>query len=126
MAHFAQLDDSNVVTQVIVVANEELILDGVESETKGVIFCKSLFGEDTKWVQTSYNGNIRKNYAGIGYTYDPIADHFFAPQPYPSWVLNADANWEAPIAKPTDAPEGSYYKWNEDTQEWDLVTPEGA
>jgi hypothetical protein len=122
MAHFAQLDQSNIVTQVIVVANAELLLDGVENETKGVIFCKSLFGEDTKWVQTSYNGNIRKNYAGIGFIYDPIADHFFAPQPYPSWTLNDDAIWEAPVARPDDG----FYTWNEDTQEWDLVTPEGA
>jgi hypothetical protein len=123
MAHFAQLDDSNVVTQVIVVHNNELLLDGVESETKGVIFCKSLFGEDTHWVQTSYNGNIRKNYAGIGFTYDPIEDHFYGPQPYSSWVLNDDAIWEAPVAMPTD---GEAYTWNEDTQEWDLVTTEGA
>jgi hypothetical protein len=123
MAHFAQLDDSNTVLQVIVVANEELLLDGVESEVKGVIFCKSLFGEDTKWVQTSYNGTFRKNYAGIGFTYDPIANHFFAPQPFPSWTLNDDAIWEAPVAYPTD---GKRYTWNEDTQEWDLVTTEGA
>lgn len=123
MAHFAQLDENNTVLQVIVVANEELLLDGVENETKGILFCKSLLGEDTKWVQTSYNANFRKNYAGIGYTYDPIADHFYAPQPYPSWVLNADAKWEAPVAYPTD---GAVYTWNEDTQEWDLVVIEGA
>jgi hypothetical protein len=126
MAHFAQLDENNTVLQVIVVANDEILLDGVESEVKGILFCKSLLGEDTKWVQTSYNANIRKNYAGIGYTYDPIADHFFAPSPFPSWVLNDDAQWEAPVAKPTDAPKGSFYTWNEDTQEWNLVTTEGA
>jgi hypothetical protein len=123
MAHFAQLDENNKVLQVIVVANEELLLDGVENETKGILFCKALLGEDTKWVQTSYNATFRKNYAGIGYTYDPIANHFFAPQPYSSWVLNDDAKWEAPVAYPTD---GKAYTWNEDTQEWDLVTPEGA
>ena len=81
MAHFAQLDENNTVLQVIVVANEELMDNGVESETKGVIFCKSLLGEDTKWVQTSYNGTIRKNFAGIDYTYDPIRDAFIAPKP---------------------------------------------
>jgi hypothetical protein len=81
MAHFAELDDNNVVTQVIVVANEELIFEGVENETQGVIFCRSLFGNDTKWVQTSYNGNIRKHYAGIGYTYDEARDAFIAPKP---------------------------------------------
>lgn len=123
MAHFAQLDNSNVVTQVIVVANEELLDNGVESEAKGIAFCKSLLGADTKWVQTSYNATMRKNYAGIGFTYDPIADHFYAPQPFASWVLNDDAQWEAPVAYPTD---GKLYTWNEDTQEWDLVVVEGA
>ena len=123
MAHFAQLDENNTVTQVIVVANDELLLDGVESETKGVIFCKSLFGEDTRWVQTSYNGNKRKNYAGIGYTYDPIADHFFAPQPYPSWTLDADAKWQPPTPYPTD---GKFYTWNESTLTWDEVITDGG
>ena len=91
MAHFAQLDSNNIVTQVIVVANEELLFEGVENETQGVIFCRSLFGGDTNWRQTSYNGNIRKNYAGIGYTYDENLDAFYAPKPYASWVLNDDA-----------------------------------
>jgi hypothetical protein len=119
MAHFAQLDENNVVTQVIVVLNEELLLDGIEDETKGLIFCKSLFGENTNWVQTSYNGTFRKNYAGIGFTYDPIADHFFAPQPYASWTLNSNAQWEAPVPIPSDSK--SYY-WNEDGLEW-VETP---
>ena len=118
MAHFAQLDENNKVLQVIVVANEELLLDGVENETKGVIFCKSLLGEDTKWVQTSYNATIRKNYAGIDFTYDPIADHFFAPQPYPSWELDDDAKWQAPVAYPTD---GKAYTWNEKDLTWSEV-----
>lgn len=118
MAHFAQLDDNNIVTQVIVVANDELLLDGVESEVKGILFCKSLFGEDTKWKQTSYNGNFRKNYAGIGYTYDASNDYFYAPQPYPSWTLDADANWQPPVAYPTD---GKMYIWNETTLSWDEV-----
>jgi hypothetical protein len=119
MAHFAQLDENNIVTQVIVVANDELLLDGVESETKGVLFCKSLFGEDTRWVQTSYNGTFRKNYAGIGSTYDPIADHFFAPQPYPSWTLDDNARWQPPTPYPSD---GKFYIWNEATLSWDEVT----
>jgi hypothetical protein len=118
MAHFAQLDDNNVVTQVIVVANNELLLNGVETEAKGVIFCKSLFGEDTKWKQTSYNGNIRKNYAGIGYTYDVANDWFYAPQPYSSWTLDAEARWQPPVAYPTD---GKMYTWNEETLSWDEV-----
>ena len=123
MAHFAQLDENNTVTQVIVVANEELLLDGVESETKGIIFCKSLFGEDTRWVQTSYNGNKRKNYAGIGYTYDPVNDWFFAPQPFPSWTLDADAKWQPPTPYPTD---GKFYTWNESTLTWDEVITDGG
>jgi len=123
MAHFAQLDENNVVTQVIVVANDELLLDGVENETKGIMFCKSLLGEDTRWVQTSYNGNIRKNYAGIGYTYDPVADHFFAPQPYPSWTLDSDARWQAPTPCPVE--EGKFFTWDEPTLSWvEVVVPE--
>jgi hypothetical protein len=121
MAHFAQLDENNVVTQVIVVANEELLLDGVENEDKGIAFCKSLLGEDTRWVQTSYNAKFRKNYAGIDYTYDSVADHFFAPQPYPSWTLDADAKWQAPVPYPTDE---KPYVWNEETLSWtELVLP---
>lgn len=122
MAHFAQLDENNVVTQVIVVANEELLLDGVENETKGIVFCKSLLGEDTRWVQTSYNSTFRKNYAGIGMSYDPIANHFFAPQPYPSWTLDADAQWQAPTAMPVE--EGKFFTWNEETLSWiEFVLP---
>ena len=122
MAHFAQLDENNLVTQVIVVANDELLLDGVENETKGIMFCKSLLGDDTRWVQTSYNATIRKNYAGIGYTYDPVADHFFAPQPYPSWILDADAKWQAPTAQPIE--EGKFFTWDEPTLSWiEVVLP---
>ena len=120
MAHFAQLDDNNKVTQVIVVANEELIFEGVENETQGVIFCRSLFGNDTKWVQTSYNGNFRKRYAGIGYTYDADKDAFIAPQPFASWVLDADLNWQAPVAMPED---GKPYAWFEPNQEWIELKP---
>lgn len=119
MAHFAQLDDNNVVTQVIVVANEELIFEGVENETQGVIFCRSLFGNDTKWVQTSYNGNFRKRYAGIGYTYDADKDAFLAPKPYPSWTLDADLNWQAPVAMPED---DKRYAWFEPNQQWIEIT----
>ena len=78
MAHFAELDENNVVKQVIVVANEELLDDGVESEIKGVAFCQLLFNGN--WIQTSYNNNIRFNYAGIGYTYDESRDAFIAPK----------------------------------------------
>lgn len=77
MAHFAKLDENNTVTQVIVVNNNELLVDGVEVEAKGTEFCQSLFGG--KWVQTSYNGTFRKHYAGIGYIYDASIDEFVPP-----------------------------------------------
>ena len=124
MAHFAQLDDNNIVTQVIVVANDELLLDGVESEVKGILFCKSLFGEDTKWRQTSYNGNFRKNYAGVGYTWDAMRNAFIPPQPYPSWVLNeGTCQWQPPVPMPTD---GKKYEWDEATTSWKEIVPATA
>ena len=82
MAHFAQLDETNKVTRVIVVNNEILNnAKGLEGEAAGIAFCQSLYGSDTKWVQTSYNGNFRNSYAGIGFLYDPIKDEFVAPDP---------------------------------------------
>ena len=87
MAHFAQLDENNVVTQVIVVGNRDCSdANGVEKESIGIAFCERLFGGN--WKQTSYNGNIRKNYAGIGYTYDAARDAFIPPRPGPEWTLN--------------------------------------
>jgi hypothetical protein len=98
MAHFAQIDTNNVVLQVITVSNNELIdLDGKESEAKGIAFCQSLFGPDTRWVQTSYNANFRKNYAAIGGTYSSEYDAFVPPKPpYPaSLVINPNTClWE--------------------------------
>ena len=117
MAHFAELDENNVVKQVIVVNNVELLDDGIESEAKGIAFCQSLFGG--VWLQTSYHGNIRKNYAGIGFTYDPDRDAFIAPKPFNSWILNEDnCKWEPPVPYPSD---GKDYSWNEDTQSWDVM-----
>ena len=115
MAHFAQLDENNVVTQVIVVANSDTAdASGVEKEHIGAAFCERLFGGT--WKQTSYNGNKRKNYAGIGYTYREDIDAFVPPQPHASWVLNeTTAQWEAPVAMPDD---GGMYTWDEDNQAW--------
>jgi len=114
MAHFAQLDDSNIVTQVIVVANNELLVDGVESEEQGIAFCQSLFGGN--WKQTKYSGSIRKNYAGIGYTYDAGRDAFIPPKPYASWALDeVTCQWNAPVPMPTD---GKMYLWDEATISW--------
>ena len=114
MAHFAQLNEQGVVTQVIVVANGELLVDGVENEAKGIAFCQALFGGD--WKQTSYSGSIRKNYAGLGYVYDAGRDAFIPPQPYPSWVfVEETCNWTAPVLYPTD---GGMYQWDEATTAW--------
>jgi hypothetical protein len=113
MAHFAELDESNIVKQVIVVHNNELLVDGVESEAKGIEFCQSLFGGN--WIQTSYNGTIRKNYAGIGFIYDPVRDAFYGPQPYPSWTLDENERWHAPTTMPED---GKIYWWDETTLSW--------
>lgn len=116
MAHFAKLDSDNIVTQVVVVDNSVLIkADGTESELKGKQFLNSLLGTAT-WKQTSYNGTIRKNYAGVGYKYDSTRDAFIPPKPFASWTLNeTTCQWEAPVAYPTD---GNLYNWNETNQQW--------
>ena len=121
MAHFAQLDANNVVTQVIVVGNKDTAdASGAEKESIGVAFCERLFGGT--WKQTSYNGNIRKNYAGIGYTYDAGRDAFIPPKPFASWVLNeTTCQWEAPVPMPTD---GKRYTWDEATTSW-VEAPNG-
>lgn len=121
MAHFAKLDDNNIVTQVIVVGNKDTAdANGVEKEYIGAAFCERLFGG--VWKQTSYNGNIRKNYAGIGYTFDAERDAFIPPKPYNSWVLNEDTcQWKAPVDMPADADTGKppkMYSWDEATLSW--------
>jgi len=122
MSHFAQLDANNVVTQVVVIDNRDTAdASGVEKEHIGAAFCERLFGGT--WKQTSYNGNIRKNYAGIGYTYRADIDAFVAPKPFPSWILNANAQWEAPVAMPTD---GQMYSWDEATTSWKVNEPAQA
>jgi hypothetical protein len=126
MSHFAELDENNVVKRVIVVANKDTAdANGNEVESIGVAFCQKLFGGT--WVQTSYNGNKRKNYAGVGYTYDADIDAFVPPQPYASWVLNDSAQWEAPVAMPEDAGTGEppkMYQWDEATTSWVEVVNE--
>ncbi len=119
MAHFAQLDDNDIVIKVIVVNNDCVSNKlGIEDEEIGIAFCQSLLGGNTRWAQTSYNGNFRKRYAGQGYTYDAQNDVFIAPQPFPSWVLdNETFDWVPPVARPTDG----MYVWNEETLTWDAV-----
>ena len=114
MAHFAKLEN-NIVTQVIVVSNQDILdKNGQESEEIGIAFCSNLLGGT--WKQTSYNSRIRKNYAGIGYIYDEVLDAFIAQKPYNSWVLNeTTCAWEAPIPKPD---QDKLYVWNEDILNW--------
>jgi hypothetical protein len=115
MAHFAELDANNVVLRVIVVDNKDTAdANGVEKEHIGAAFCERLFGGT--WKQTSYNGNIRKHYAGAGFTYNANIDVFVPPQPFPSWTLDDDCNWQPPVAMPTD---GGRYSWNEANQAWE-------
>jgi hypothetical protein len=118
MAHFAELDVNNIVLRVIVVDNKDTAdAHGVEKEYIGTAFCERVLGGT--WKQTSYNGNKRKNYAGIGYTYRADIDAFVPPQLYASWVLNANAQWEAPTAMPTDG----MYSWDEATTSWLALQP---
>ena len=114
MAHFAKIID-DIVVEVIVVNNNELMVDGIESESKGVEFCQNLLGGE--WVQTSYNNNFRKQYAGIGWTYDRKSDVFIGPQPYPSWFLDENHDWQPPKPKP-EPDYGMGYAWDEGTLEW--------
>ena len=115
MAHFAEIDQNNTVLRVIVVENKDTSTpDGTEVESIGVAFCQRLFGGN--WLKTSYNNNIRKNYAGVGYTYDSGRDAFIPPKPFNSWVLNENTcQWEAPIPMPTD---DKMYSWDEATTSW--------
>jgi len=117
MANFAKLDDQNIVIDVNAVANA--VVDDLpfpESEPLGVAFLTEWSGGYTNWKQTSYNGNFRKNLAGIGYTYDAALDAFISPKPYPSWLLNTNTcQWVPPTPYPSD---GNMYTWDEATQSW--------
>ena len=113
MAHFAKLGVGNIIERVEVVSN-----DIATTEQAGVEFLQNLYKDRAVWKQTSYNNNIRKNFAGIGYTYDQTRDAFIPPKPYLSWVLNEiTCLWEAPVTYPTD---GQRYTWDETNQSWDL------
>jgi len=123
MAHFAEINNNEVI-RVVVIDNINLLNDEIiEDETKGIEYCKNLFGEDTSWVQTSYNGTFRKNYASLGFIYDLDRDAFIPPKLYDSWTLDEDTcSWKPPIPYPFDPDrEDDIYKWNETAQAWDLV-----
>jgi hypothetical protein len=117
MAHFAELDENNIVKRVIVVHNNELLDENSnESEQKGIDFCVNLLGG--VWKQTSYNNNFRKQFCGNGYFYNSEADVFVKPQPFLSWSLDDNFDWQPPTSKPV---EGFWY-WNEETLSWLEIT----
>ena len=114
MAHFAKLGTGNIVETVEVVSN-----DIATTEQAGIDFLNNLYGNRDVWKQTSYNNNIRKNFAGIGYKYDQTRDAFIPPKPYASWILNEDTcQWEAPVAYPDD---DNRYTWNETNLNWEII-----
>jgi hypothetical protein len=124
MAHFAQLNSKNIVERVLTVNDND-----APTESEGIVFLQSLYGSNEDWKQTSYNTYggehkldgtpLRKNFAGVGYTYDRDRDAFYESKPYPSWILNEETClWEAPVAYPED---GNDYDWNETDQQWDLI-----
>ena len=120
MAYMAQLDNDNVVLRVLSVSDTDCPDPAPQNEAQGAAFLESL-GLGTNWKQTSFNSTFRKNYAGIGYTYDAVRDAFIAPQPFPSWVLDEDTcQWQAPVPYPTD---GGVYAWDEEEGDWVEVTP---
>ena len=121
MAHFAEIDSNldNVVLRVLVIGNDDILDEnGEESEALGIVFCKNLFGEETEWVQTSYNQNFRKNYAGAGWMYDEGRDAFIPPQPFASWSLNEETcHYNPPVEPPNNTEQ---WMWDEATISWVL------
>ena len=124
MAHFAELNSSNEVLQVVVISNDDVDANGGDQSSQAETFVSNLVPHSTggvAWKQTSYNNNFRKQYAGIGYTYDPSKDKFIAIKPFASWVLNSDDDWRAPIAEPTVNEIGGkivYISWDESNTRW--------
>lgn len=121
MAYFAQIDEDGTVLQVISISNTDAPDPAPShSEPLGEAFIANVLGLSGEWRQTSYNGNFRKQYAGIGYHYDDAADVFVAPQPYPSWTLDSNHDWQPPTPCPSD---GGRYRWDEETLSWVEVEP---
>ena len=115
MAHFAEIDSEGTVQRVLVVSNTVTYQGDEEVEELGTAYLQNMF-PDTDWVQTSYNDNFRKRYAGKGYKYDVERDAFIPPQPFPSWLLNEESlSWEAPFPMPDD---DKFYQWDEENQSW--------
>ena len=123
MAHFAELDENNVVLRVVSVGNHDTAdHDGIERENIGAAYCERLLGGT--WKQTSYNGNMRKNYAGIGYSYNAALDAFIPSKPHASWLLNVEtAQWYSPSPMPTSDDLTIIYVWDEETLSWVIPAP---
>jgi len=128
MAHFAELDENNIVLRVLVVGNDDIVDEnGDEQEQLGISFLRNIFGFNTNWKQTSYNGNFRFRYAGIGMTFDETLNAFIGSSPYASWTLNElTTEWDPPIPRPSlteeQASDGYFYVWNEDNYQSDNTT----
>ena len=124
MAHFAELNSSNEVLQVIVISNEDVDANGGDESTQAETFVATIVPYNptgVAWKQTSYNNNFRKQYAGVGYFYNPSLDMFICPQPFPSWSLDSSGDWKAPVTYPDDVSENSlivFPTWDEDNQRW--------
>jgi len=131
MAHFAELNNSNEVIRVVVISNDDVEANGGELSTEAETFVASIvphLEDGTAWKQTSYNNNFRKQYSGIGYTYDASKDKFIIPQPYPSWSLDSNDDWVSPVTYPTITEVDSnivYISWDEDNQKWLGATHSG-
>ena len=122
MAHFAELNSSNEVLRVIVVSNDDVNANGGDQHADAETFVTTIVPHSTggvAWKQCSYNHNFRKQYAGKGYTYNPSKDKFIADKPYPSWTLDSNDDWQAPVNKPND---GKIYSWNETDRQWEELT----
>jgi hypothetical protein len=115
MAHFAELDENDIVIRIIVVDNKDILdLDGKENEGVGIAYCHNLLGG--KWIQTSYNGNFRKNYAGTGYYFDITRNAFIPPKPFSKWILNEETcRWEAPFSQPDEV---QPWYWDDELGQW--------
>tara|TARA_Y100001949_G_scaffold81692_1_gene69028 strand:+ start:591 stop:968 length:378 start_codon:yes stop_codon:yes gene_type:complete len=124
MAHYAELDETNTVLRVLVVHNDVTTIDGVEDEQRGIDFLNDLLPDSGTWVQTSFNRNFRGRFAMVEGTYDPASDTFISRQPFPSFTLNSDNEWESPVAFPGVPGESPFYAWDEDTTSWVVLVPE--
>lgn len=133
MAHFAEIDENNKVLRVVVACNQDIADNGGEQSVQAATHFENtvpLSPLGVKWVQTSYNNNFRKHFAGIGHTYDEAKDKFIAPKPYPSWILDANDDWVSPVGaapaltaeQEADNANTYHYEWNETDQRWDLIT----